>query len=104
MTTQPWPPLHAYALAHRCTTCKANPGEQCNAPQKQTAANRSAASGVNVPESWRMHATRQDAGRRHYGRDVGRAAGLRARAGAGGALRPAARRSYPASADRPRDA
>lgn len=73
MDTTPWPPLHAYALAHHCTTCKAGPGEQCDAPRKQAAVDGSAASGVNVPESWRMHAARQGAGRRHYGRDVGSA-------------------------------
>jgi hypothetical protein len=73
MDTTPWPPLHAYALAHRCPACKARPGEQCNAPQKQAAVDRSTADGVSVPESWRLHTARQDAGRRHYGRDVARA-------------------------------
>lgn len=68
-----WPPLSAYALAHRCTACGAEPGNQCNAPLKQATFDRFAASGVSVPETWRMHAARQDSGRRHYHHDVARA-------------------------------
>lgn len=80
MTTQPWPPLHAYALAHRCTTCKANPGEQCNAPRKNAQLAhidairaRFGDAPMEHDPTALMHATRQDAGLRHYRRDIGRA-------------------------------
>lgn len=78
--TTPWPPLHAYALAHRCTTCRAEPGEPCNAPGKQArldAADRfhdelGVERGEHDPAA-RLHAARLNAGSRHYSRDVGRA-------------------------------
>lgn len=80
MGTTPWPPLHAYALAHRCTACKARPGEQCNAPRKNALLARvdTTLARFNRPPMehdplQRMHARRYDAGRRHYIRDVGRA-------------------------------
>ncbi|MCK9895229.1 hypothetical protein [Frankia sp. AgB32] len=62
--TIPWPPLHAYAVAHRCPTCKADPGQPCDAPRKTAGATREP-----TPESL-LHAARQDAGIRHYNRDV----------------------------------
>lgn len=57
----PWPPLEAYALAHRCPTCKAPTGEPCDAPRKAAA----------EEPGHRLHLTRQDAGARHYRKDVG---------------------------------
>jgi hypothetical protein len=57
--TVPWPPAHAYALAHRCPTCRAEPGQPCDAPRKQ----------AGGPER-ALHSPRQDAGIRHYNRDV----------------------------------
>lgn len=76
----PWPPLHAYALAHACPTCKARPGEQCNAPNKNARLKRVDALLARAGESpvehdpiKRMHARRQDAGMRHKRRDVGNA-------------------------------
>ena len=56
--TGDFPGLSVYALAHRCTTCGAAPGVPCTAPNKWP--------GV-------AHAARQDAGYRHYRRDVGKA-------------------------------
>ena len=72
----PWPPLHAYALAHACPTCKAGPGETCDAPRKNArAAPRAQASAPLIEHNpiEGMHAARQDAGARHYWRDVGNA-------------------------------
>jgi len=62
MTTQgsydtPWPSIEQYALAHRCPRCKANPGEPC----------------IIRPGRGTIHQPRQDAGIRHYDRDVVRA-------------------------------
>ena len=72
-----WPPLHAYALAHRCTSCGAEPGEPCNAPRKNASLNRIDAIRARFGDApmehdplQRMHAPRYDAGRRHYHRDV----------------------------------
>ncbi len=79
MTTTPWPPMHAYALAHRCPACKAEPGQPCDAPRKQAGAawlaQMHTAAGLDpLPESERLlHAPRVDAGNRHYRRDVARA-------------------------------
>jgi hypothetical protein len=80
MTAQPWPPLHAYALAHRCPACKAEPGKPCNAPRKNAQLARIDSTRARFGDAptehdpaWRMHAPRHDAGRRHYSRDVGRA-------------------------------
>ncbi len=60
MTSQPtpWPSSEAYMLAHPCTRCGADIGQPCTAPNK-------------ADHPW--HAARQDAGIRHYRRDVGRA-------------------------------
>lgn len=57
-TTTPWPSAEQYMLAHRCPTCRADPGAPCTAPNKPG-------------HPW--HAARQDAGIRHYMRDAGRA-------------------------------
>jgi hypothetical protein len=57
MTATTWPSTEQYALAHRCSTCGAAPGEPCNAPRK----------------GGRSHVAGQDAGVRHYKRDIGRA-------------------------------
>lgn len=67
--TTPWPPLHAYALTHRCPTCRAEPGKPCNAPRKNTEATRT----KSTDPAHRLHATRQDLGIRHYNRDIGNA-------------------------------
>jgi hypothetical protein len=79
-TVTPWPPLHAYALAHRCTTCGAQPGEPCDAPRKNAQLARVDATlarferpPMDHDQLHRMHGPRQDAGRRHYRRDVGAA-------------------------------
>ncbi len=76
----PWPPLHAYAMAHRRPACKAEPGEPCDAPRKNAGFARIdrllAEAGLEPIErdpSHRMHTPRQDAGIRHYNRDVARA-------------------------------
>ena len=52
----PWPSIEEYALAHRCPTCRAPIGVECNAPRKLGS-----------------HASRQNKGIHHYGRDVRRA-------------------------------
>lgn len=77
MNATPWPPLHAYALAHRCTTCGAQPGEPCNAPRKNASLARVDAIRARFGDAPmehdpldRMHGPRQDAGLRHYRRDV----------------------------------
>lgn len=74
------PPLHAYALAHRCTNCGAEPGQQCNAPNKSKRLARAdrirAELGMDPFEhdpTERMHAARYDAGNRHRHRDIARA-------------------------------
>ncbi len=78
--TFPWPPLHVYALAHRCPACKAEPGQPCDAPRKQASAalleQLHAAASVEPTESnpeLLLHAPRMDAGIRHHHRDVARA-------------------------------
>jgi len=80
MSKTVWPPLHVYALAHRCTTCGAEPGEQCNAPNKNGRLVRAdrirTEMGMDPIEhdpAHRMHATRQQAGLRHKRRDAVRA-------------------------------
>jgi hypothetical protein len=79
MTITPWPPMHAYALAHRCPTCKAEPGQPCDAPHKQAGIAqltelRTAAGLETVTDpSLVLHAPRIGAGNRHYRRDVARA-------------------------------
>jgi len=77
MTPTPWPPSHAYALAHSCPTCKAKPGELCDAPNKNARlarADKLLARYGRPPADHdpllRLHSTRQDAGCRHYQRDL----------------------------------
>jgi hypothetical protein len=78
--TAAFPPLHVYALAHRCSTCGAEPGQPCDAPRKTASIAQMDAVREQVgqpplerPPTDAMHATRQDAGIRHYQRDVGNA-------------------------------
>lgn len=68
MTATIWPPIHAYALAHRCPICHAEPGQPCNAPSKNARADRFGGDQVS-----RMHAARRDTGAAHYSRDIGNA-------------------------------
>lgn len=75
-STTELPPPHVYALAHRCTTCGAEPGEPCDAPRKEahfdSRADARALTGRSQVEwhpSQLIHARRQDAGRRHRERD-----------------------------------
>ncbi|QLJ06820.1 hypothetical protein HZZ00_37975 (plasmid) [Streptomyces sp. NEAU-sy36] len=75
-STTELPPPHVYALAHRCTTCGAEPGVPCDAPRKEadfdnrTGARARAGRGqVEWHPSQLIHAARQDAGRRHRDRD-----------------------------------
>ncbi|MBP2581637.1 hypothetical protein J3A78_002115 [Streptomyces sp. PvR006] len=71
-----FPPLHEYALAHSCPTCKVKPGEPCRAPRK--AAALAARNGLRAElglapiedPGIALHLARHDAGRRHYRRDV----------------------------------
>ena len=72
-----FPPPHVYAIAHRCSTCRAEPGEPCDAPRKE--ADYDARSDMRARRGqpqmeWHpsqlIHATRQDAGRRHHERDL----------------------------------
>lgn len=72
-----FPPFHAYALAHRCTTCGAEPGTPCDAPRKQAEIDRMNNTRAQLgqptlePDPLRLlHATRIDAGGRHRDRDV----------------------------------
>lgn len=77
MTDTPaFPPLHVYALAHRCAQCGAEPGEPCEAPQKEAAVDaisdmraRTGQPQVEWDPMPLIHARRQDAGRRHRERD-----------------------------------
>ncbi|CAK7288637.1 hypothetical protein [Streptomyces misionensis] len=78
--TLAFPPLHVYALAHRCPTCGAKPDEPCDAPRKAASAAEMDAIREQVGQSpletdplQLMHRTRQDAGIRHYDRDVRKA-------------------------------
>ncbi len=80
MSVTPWPPLVAYALAHPCPTCRAEPGQPCNAPNKAARLARAdrirdelGMNRVRHDPLHRIHAARTDAGRRHYRRDVGNA-------------------------------
>lgn len=80
MTDPAFPPIHVYALAHICPTCRALPGQPCDAPRKKAAADRVPRSrarlGVPPVEAdplSLMHVTRSDAGYRHYQRDFGNA-------------------------------
>lgn len=72
-----FPPLHQYALAHRCTTCGAQPGQPCDAPQKQAGIDGRNAIREQVGQPpletdplHLMHVRRVDAGSRHLDRDV----------------------------------
>lgn len=75
----PFPPLHEYAMAKRCPVCRAEPGQDCQAPhkaaQRARAARLAAMFGVpyEEPPLSRLHKARQQAGARHYRRDVGNA-------------------------------
>jgi hypothetical protein len=71
-----FPPLHAYALAHRCSSCGAEPGADCDAPMR----NASLAKVDRTRQQFglepvthdplkRMHAPRIDAGHRHLTQD-----------------------------------
>jgi hypothetical protein len=79
MPEQPeaFPPFHAYALAHRCSTCGAEPGQTCNVPRKQAEIDRMNSTRaqlghppVETDPLRLLHATRVDAGGRHRDRDV----------------------------------
>jgi hypothetical protein len=70
------PPVHVYALAHRCSTCGAEPGQPCDAPRKEADHDslNDIREQVGQPQvEWHpsqlIHARRQDAGRRHRDRD-----------------------------------
>jgi hypothetical protein len=76
-TSSELPPVHVYALAHRCSTCGAPPGQACDAPQKQAAidARNAVREQVGQPALETdplhlMHARRIDAGSRHRDRDI----------------------------------
>lgn len=75
-----FPPFHAYALAHRCSTCGVEPGQPCNVPRKQAEIdkmNHIRAQLGQPPQEPNplhlLHATRLDAGGRHRDRDIGAA-------------------------------
>ncbi|MFF7190529.1 hypothetical protein ACFZAR_36160 [Streptomyces sp. NPDC008222] len=75
--TPAFPPVHVYALAHRCSTCGAEPGVPCDAPRKEadfdSLASIRARPGRPQTEwhpSQLIHARRQDVGARHRNRDV----------------------------------
>lgn len=75
-----FPPFHVYALAHRCTTCGAQPGQPCNVPRKQTEIDKTNAIRAQVgqppidPDPLRLlHTTRINAGSRHRDKDIGKA-------------------------------
>lgn len=79
MPTDPswFPPVHEYALAHRCPKCGAEPGHPCDAPRKQAAVDQLDQAremvGLEPFEAdplHLMHVQRVDAGSRHYDRDV----------------------------------
>lgn len=74
----PWPTIFEYAMAHRCPTCKATPGELCNAPSNQAKYAR-----VFTPEyeavfehsrwehaHWQLHKTRTRQGCNQHNRDI----------------------------------
>jgi hypothetical protein len=58
-TCTQWPDSSAYTLAQHCSRCGSNPGEVCRSPRTRVALHG--------------HAARQDAGWRHYRRDLARA-------------------------------
>lgn len=75
-----FPSVHEYALARRCSTCGAQPGQPCDAPRKQGAVEqrdrvRAQVGAEPLPTDplHLMHAQRFDAGSRHYDRDVQKA-------------------------------
>jgi hypothetical protein len=77
MPEQPaFPPVHVYAMAHRCSTCRAEPGVPCDAPRKEATFDNRAEmhhrAGQPQPK-WDpnklIHMRRHDAGRRHRERD-----------------------------------
>ncbi|MFB6665917.1 zinc finger domain-containing protein [Streptomyces parvus] len=75
-----FPTYYEYALAHRCSTCGAEPGTVCDAPAKNQALQKLDDAQVragNNPRDHdplhRLHTTRQDAGSRHRARDIGKA-------------------------------
>lgn len=77
MPEQPaFPPVHVYALAHRCPTCGAEPGAPCEAPRKEADHDsradiraRTRKPQIQWHPSQLIHARRMDAGRRHFERD-----------------------------------
>jgi hypothetical protein len=75
-----FPSLYRYALAQTCPTCKATPGATCDAPRKSAKARRieglrsELGLSLTAPEPITLlHKTRQQAGARHYRRDIGNA-------------------------------
>jgi hypothetical protein len=75
-----FPPVHVYALAHRCTTCGAEPGVPCDAPRKQAQIDGFNQIREQVGQQpfetdplHLMHVRRVDAGNRHRDRDIGAA-------------------------------
>jgi hypothetical protein len=54
-----WPTAYEYTMAQTCPRCGASPGEVCVSPTPAKALHG--------------HTVRQDAGARHYRRDVGKA-------------------------------
>jgi hypothetical protein len=73
MTTEPEPErtLYQRALDHRCPTCKAEPGEPCNAPRKIAEAEwwEARVRVRLVDQAARLHVTRQDRAVRKRDRD-----------------------------------
>ncbi|MEV6179895.1 hypothetical protein [Streptomyces sp. NPDC052015] len=75
--TSAFPPVHEYALAHRCTKCGAEPGQPCDAPRKQADIDQrqqvremTGREPVETDPLHLLHVQRVDAGSRHYDRDV----------------------------------
>jgi len=76
-TDTAFPPLNVYALAHRCSTCGAEPGQPCDAPRKEADYDSRNAVREKVGQPpletdplRLMHVRRVDAGSRHLDRDV----------------------------------
>lgn len=72
-----FPPLHEYAMAHRCPTCGAQPNIPCEAPRKQSSIDaRHAIRGqvgqppMETDPLHLMHVRRVDAGSRHMDKDI----------------------------------
>lgn len=72
-----FPPFHAYALAHRCSTCGAAPGQPCDVPRKQAEIDKRNSTRAQLGHPpletdplHLLHASRTDAGGRHRDRDV----------------------------------